>query len=299
MKRYATVLCAVMLCLCVMCGCGKEAANTPVAPDMPIASGTDESVPSEAVLTVSADELCGTYWKAVRFEGEGSAEGGDEMPMGSWNVDLFLNGDGTGRLRNTYGASYNYFRPECSWSYDEGTARLLIALSDGTAPAFSGYFTEKGLCLDYYGDKLWFEQAEMPAAGGQWCLADLVGTWTLERSEIEGCEFLAEEDGIHGSVSFFFSDPELNANYVWFDDFGNRTEFVDAAVAYQDMPLFDGGENESWCVELIVDDENVECYASIIDREKLVMLIETYEEGYEYPAISIQYFSWEGTGAVG
>lgn len=324
MKRFMAMICAALICLSAMCGCGKDAPNEngTVQPDAPAVSDADSSntenndmdgtelypvqeqeeidnLENQPNAAPSTDEIGGTYWRSVRYEGESSAEGGDEMPMGSWNVDLFLNENGTGRLRNTYGASYISFQPECEWSYDEGTSRLLLELSDETETFFHGLFTENGLRIEYYGGDLWFEQAPMPPAGGQWCLADLVGTWKLERAEIEGFEFSAEEMGMHGSVSFFFNDPELNANYVQFDDFGNRTEIVDAMVVYLDMPLFDGCVNETWCVELIGDDDSVKCYAAILDRETLVMLVEHYEEGFEYPAVSIQYFGWEGTGPVG
>lgn len=143
------------------------------------------------------------------------------------------------------------------------------------------------------------DQAGTLLAGAQWSLADLEGTWKLESAEIEGCKFSAEEEGMYGSVSFFFDDQALRANYVQSDDYGNRTEIVDAIVVYLDMPLFDGCANESWCVELIGDDDSVKCYAAILDRENLMMLVETYFDDYEYPAVSVQYFSWQGTGAVG
>lgn len=319
MKKYAVICCATLLCLCSLCGCGKEDPNESgnLSPVEPIVSDTEfgvtdsteiypvleqekiDQTENQSNVLLSADEIGGTYWQSVRFEGEGSAEGGDEMPMGSWNVDLFLNENGTGRLRNTYGASYNYFQPECEWSYDEGTSRILLKLTDGTETYIHGLLTENGLRIDYNEGDLWFEQAEVPPAGGEWCLADLVGTWKLERAEIEGFGFSAEEMGMHGSVSFFFNDPELNASYVQYDDFGNRTEMVDAMVVYLDMPLFDGCVNETWCVELIGRDDSVKCYAAILDRDTLIMLVEHYEEGFEYPAVSVQYFSWEGTGSVG
>lgn len=312
MKKMIALLCALLICLCALCGCGNDAPAETGQPGAPAANdqaddSTDypvqeqeeiDRVDTPASITLSAGEISGTYWRAVRFEGEGSAEGGDEMPIGSRNVDLFLNDDGTGRLRSTYGASYDSFQPECSWSYDEGTARLVLETSDGMA-SFGGVFTESGLCIDYNGGKLWLEQAEMPTAGGQWCLADLVGTWKLETMEIEGYALTAEEAGAHGSVSFFFLDPELNANYVQYDDFGNRTEIVDAKVVYLDMPLFDGCANQSWCVELIGDDDSVKCYAALLDRDTMVMMVEYYDEGFEYPAVSIQHFGWEGAGAVG
>lgn len=324
MKKFMAFICAALICLCALCGCGKDVpnGNDTVQPDVPAVSETDngstenndnddtgiypveeqeeiDNAENQSNTASYADKIGGTYWRAVRFEGEGSAEGGDEMPMGSWNADLFLNDDGTGRFRNTYGASYNYFQPECEWSYDEGTSRILLKLTDGTETYIHGLLTENGLRIDYNEGDLWFEQADMPPAGGEWCLADFVGTWKLERAEIEGFGFSAEEMGMHGSVSFFFNDPELNANYVQYDDFGNRTEIVDAMVVYQDMPLFDGCVNETWCVELIGRDDSVKCYAAILDRETLVVLVEHYEEGFEYPAVSVQYFRWEGTGDMG
>lgn len=335
MKKYIGLFCAVLICLFALCGCGKDEQNdNNVQPDVPAVSDADNSNTDNADINtdnsntenndtddtdlypveeqeeidkpenqpnsvISEDKIRGTYWKAVRFEGEGSAEGGDEMPMGSWDADLFLNDDGTGRFRNTYGASYNYFQPECEWSFDEGTSRILLKLTDGTETYIHGLVTENGLRIDYNEGDLWFDQAEMPAAGGEWCLADLVGTWKLEKAEIEGDQFSAEEMGIHGSVSFSFNDPELNANYVWYDDFGNRTEIVDAMVVYLDMPLVDGCVNETWCVELIGRDDNIKCYAAVLDRETMMILLETYEEGYEYPAVSVQYFHWEGTGSMG
>jgi len=323
MKKIIASICAALICFGVMSGCGKDKPDdTTVQPDVPVVSSTESSASdsndtddtgmypveeqeeidnpeNQSNSNISEEKIRGTYWKAVRFEGEGSAEGGDEMPMGSWNADLFLNENGTGRFRNTYGASYNYFQPECEWSFDEGTARLLLELSDGSGTFFHGLVTENGLRIEYNEGDLWFEQADMPPAGGQWCLADLVGTWRLERSEIEGDQFSAEEMGIHGSASFFFNDPELTANYVWYDDFGNSTEIVDAMVVYMDMPLVDGSANESWCVELIGRDDNIKCYAAVLDRETMMIMLETYEEGYEYPAVSIQYFAWEGNGPVG
>jgi len=33
--------------------------------------------------------------------------------------------------------------------------------------------------------------------------------------------------------------------------------------------------------ELIGHDDSVKCYAAILDRETLVMLVETYEEGFD------------------
>jgi len=293
MKRYIFLICVILIC---MCGCGKDTENehNVLTPVEPIVSSTDDVGPE-----FFAADLGGTYWKAVRLEGEGCFEGGDEMPIGSWNADLFLNRDGTGRFRNTYGASYNYFQPECSWSYDENTSQLSIQLSDG-AETFGGRVTRDGLCLYYYGNELWFEQAKMPAAGGEWCLADFVGTWKLDRVEIEDDAFNAEEAGVYGSVTFYFDDPALKANYVQYDDFGNRVEMVDTNVVYLDMPLFDGCANEVWSVEFAGGGDRVKGYAALLDRQTMVMLVEQYfNDEFEYPAVSVQYFTWEGTGAVG
>ncbi len=332
-KRCLAMICAVLLCLSVMCSCGKntpdDSGSLPSADTVVNDEVNEENISGEENTAAENDEtedtdlypveeqeeidqaenqpdsdgaddrLSGTYWRAVRYEGVDSAEGGDEMPMGSWDADMFFFADGTGRFRNMYGASYNWFQPEFSWSYDEGTSRILLQLSDGTETFIHGLLTENGLRVDYNEGDLWFEQAEMPQEGGQWCLADLVGTWKLVGAEIEGYKSTAEEAGMHGSVTFSFFDPELRANYVQYDDFGNRTEFVDAMVVYMDMPLFDGFVNEAWCVELIGDDNNVKCHAAMLDRENLVMLVEYYEEGYEYPAVSVQFFNWEGVGDVG
>lgn len=313
MKKHLALFLAMLICMGVLCSCGKDApdGNDSVQSDSVVSKTDDtdlypvqeqeeiDNIETQYEAAISADKIGGTYWKAVRFEGEGSAEGGDEMPMGSWDADIFFNEDGTGRFRNTYGASYNYFQPECEWSFDEGTSRLLIKLTDGSETYIHGLFTENGLRIDYNEGYLWFEQSDMPPAGGEWCLADLVGTWKLDAVEIEGYKYSAEEEGVQGSISFFFNDPELNANYVNYDDFGNRTEFVDAMVVYQDMPLVDGFVNEAWCVELIEDDDSIKCYAALTDRENLTVIVEYYDEEFEYPAVSVQFFTWEGTESVG
>ena len=323
------MLCAVILLLGCLAACGDKpetpdtgsnptgAATKPsAAPILPDGTdgdteaygGSNEPMPepvSEYAEITDAD-FADSYWVAAEFVSAGSRVEVNTMPWETWNVDLILHAEGAAKLRSIMYDAYtegSEMYTDCMWVVDEDTDELQIGLYDVETLLF-GKVKDGQLYMDYSGGTLRFERREaMPVNGDEWCTGDLVGTWKLETHEIEGYSGTAEELGMNGSISFFAAYPGLVANFVDRDSSGNETSVWNAPVVRSDMGLYDGCYNTRWTVmfELEPDEysDKVECWATLSDRDTLEVMLFTYFEGEEYPAVCIKTYSWQGDGAVG
>ncbi|MBP3415454.1 MAG: hypothetical protein J6L81_09700 [Clostridia bacterium] len=294
MKKYILLFCVMLMCVMLLFGCSDQETEKVdvVSPAQP--SSTD-AAPVVEYDPISAQELTNTYWKAVSYE---SAEAGaSAMPRDGWNVDVFLFEGGAARFRSIKNNAYTEnadIYADCNWSVDAASGELIV----GSENKLTGRFMGGKMYVDFRGGTLCLEKAEMPLPGAQWCPADLIGTWSLKSVEIEGYQYSAEEEGSHGSMSFFAGDSGITVNHVQSDVAGNVTEIVDAPVKYEETALYEGCENEVWSAMFLGDDGS-EYYVTITDRNTLRLLIFSYIAELEYPVVCYQTYAWEGTGPVG
>ncbi len=323
--RYLIVF-LIVLTLC-FCGCKKDEPSPddeviPTPEQITVVSISDsgasdsiaesesdkeevpkEDVPEEDIIhteNTSMDQYINTYWTASEFTMVEAETWTVDMPWEMWSVDIFLYEGGKCRFLSVMYDAYldgSQDYADCVWYIDESTDRLCIG-PEYSEEHVEGYIKDGRLYIDCYGGTMTFDQKEMPAPGGQWCMADLVGTWNLVSSEVEGCVYTPEADGVHGAITFHKYETELEAYYAY-EDFSGRTEVSIGVVAREDKVLYDGFDNKVWRARLVGDKENTVFYASLIDRNTMEIMIYTYFDGYEYPAVCSQIFEWEGTGAVG
>jgi len=304
MRRYISMLCVLLMLLVCLCGCGGE--DKPAAPQSPVSGNTSatddtleagEEVVEYDLLTV--DKLSDTYWKAVYLDASSTGYESHAMPWEGWSVDLFILSDGSSRFRSVMSDTYTdgaEFYSDSTWYIEADNNQLYITVWDTPEPLI-GRMMDGKLYIDYNGT-LCFEQAEMPNSGNEWCLADLEGAWQLETIEIEGYEYAASEEGRGGSICFHNDYSGITASYVQYDSYGWETSFNDAPVQYCDYALYDGCVNEKWSVQLLAEDGS-EYYAAMIDRYTLQLMIFTYFDEDEYPAVCVETYWYQGTGAVG
>jgi len=330
MKKVISMLCAIILTLGYLAACGDKPENPDTgsnptstatkpsaAPILP--GGTDDGETGAAGESndpmpesvseyneITDADFADSYWVAVEFVSTESQAEVNQMPWETWNVDLILYTEGAAKFRSIMYDVYTegaQMYSDCMWVVDEDTDELQIGLYDAETLLF-GKARDGYLYIDYSGGTLRFERREeMPINGDEWCTGDLVGTWKLESHEIEGYGGTAEELGLSGSISFFAAYPGLVANFVDRDSNGNETSAWNAPVERTDLGLYDGCYNTRWTVmfELEPDEttEKIECWATMVDRDTLEVMIFSYFEGEEYPAVCIKRYSWQGDGAVG
>lgn len=322
MKRISMVLIAVFFVLC-LAGCGKNKPEpTPTTPTssqpeqwsdivlsdsnvVPPASSelvdTDDSQEEPAEEKISAEMLENTCWTASELTIIEAETWTVEMPWTGWSVDIILNKQGKCRFLSVIHDSYlegSQDYADSRWYVDQETNRLCIELGNNEE-RIEGYIRDGKLYMDCYNGIMAFEQKEMPAPGGQWCMGDLEGSWSLESIEIEGYESSAEDEGMHGAISFLRTDTGYIAYYTNETASGDRTELEILEILYKPEALYYGCPNETWCGELVQDDKSTEYYAAITDRNTLKLLVYTYYDDMEYPAVCCQTYKWEGTGPVG
>ncbi len=326
MKRVISMLCAAMLCLGCLAACGDkpeapETGNTAVTENTkpsvtPILPGGEEDAAGEShepmpepvseYDEITDADFADSYWVAVEFVSTESQVEVNQMPWETWNVDLILYAEGAAKFRSIMYDAYTEgakMYADSGWVVDEDTDELQIGLYDAETMLF-GKVKDGYLYIDYSGGTLRFERGEeMPANGGEWCAADLVGTWALETHEIDGYAETAEELGMSGSISFFEAYPGLAANFVNHDIAGNESFVWNAPVESSPMALHDGCANEQWSVMFYLEPDEFsykkECCATMLDRDTLAVMLFSYYEGDEYPAVCYQTYSWQGEDAVG
>ena len=326
MKRVISLLCAVILTLGCLAACGDKPdvsdtgsnptgtatkpSATPILPggDDDAAGESHEPMPepiSEYDEITDAD-FADTYWVAVEFVSTESQVEVNQMPWETWNVDLILYAEGAAKFRSVMYDAYTEgaeMYADSGWVVDEDTDELQIGLYDAETMLF-GKVKDGSLYIDYSGGTLRLERSETePINGDEWCTGDLVGTWALETHEIEGYGGTAEEFGLMGSISFFAAYPGLVANFVNHDAAGNETSVWGAPVERTDLGLYDGCYNTRWTVMFYLEPDEIsykrECWATMVDRDTLEVMIFSYYEGDEYPTVCFQTYSWQGDGAVG
>ncbi|MBR3706594.1 MAG: hypothetical protein IKM19_06460 [Firmicutes bacterium] len=296
---------ALICCLGFMYGC-SDSPQEPDKPDVPPDGPQNQT--EEVHDPVTEADLADTYWVAREYiatEIENRPDTVYEMPHEGWNVDLILYKEGAARLRSVKDYAYveeTAVFADASWTVGtDGKTLILSEYAGGSGETLTGWMQEGKLYLSDGTGTFIMEKGSMPVNGAEWLPADMVGIWKLSTNEIEGYVETAEELGIEGYLSFSAYDGGLAADYYTSDDSGILTEVFADQVKYEEMSLHEGCANEVWSVSFTSEDGLTECYATIIDRDTLRMMIFTYLDGMEYPAVAVQNFLWQGngSGAVG
>lgn len=167
MKRR---LCALGLALMLsLTACGRDT------------DGQTESSPSpENTANSTESGLGGTYWTAVRLESEDESTGeagSSALPSEERWADLWLNADGSVLYRDVRNCFYVAEIRDGRWQQEGSTLCLTASDPNATYSAIDGYLEGEQLVLEYNSQRLYLEQAEQPAPGGELCVADMQGTW--------------------------------------------------------------------------------------------------------------------------
>jgi hypothetical protein len=277
-------------------GCGEDPQGQEGSADDP--QKTIETADTE----LSEATLSNTYWTAVRYSKSGSEEI-LELPEGR-STDLIILEEGAARFRNT--KNYTYIEEtavfaDSTWDIDDDGNTFSLSVYD-SQEKLTGWLEEGKLLITTGQETFIMEKGDLPVSGAEWLMADLAGNWKLVTSEIEGYEATAEELGLEGSVSFLPADDmRMAVDYWLLDEYGNETFAFGENIEYKEEQLHEGCENESWIVSFASEDGKTEYYATMKNRDYLRMMIFSYMEDMEYPAVVVQNFLWQGngSGAVG
>ena len=305
MMRKIMIL-ALLCCLGFMYGCSGSPQN-PDDPEVP--EDGPQSQTEDVHDPVTEADLVDTYWIAREYiatEIENRPDTVYEMPHEGWKADLIIYKEGAARLRSVKDFSYvkeTAVFADASWTVGSDAKSLILSeYEDGAGQSLTGWMQEGKLYLSDGTGIFIMEKGTMPVGGAEWLPADLAGNWKLVTSEIEGYEATAEELGLEGSISFLPADDmRMAVDYWLLDEYGNETFAFDESIEYKEEQLHEGCENESWIVSFASEDGKTEYYATMINRDYLRMMIFSYMEDMEYPAVAIQNFLWQGngSGAVG
>lgn len=115
------------------------------------------------------------------------------------------------------------------------------------------------------------------------------GSWVLYSGEIEGYRDTAKELGLDVQLVIYGEDK---ADIIWKDTYNDENDFsfIGMDVVFNDFALYNGCANDKWCADLITGDESREFCAALTGPDEIEMLVFSYFEGEEYPAVFMANF---------
>ena len=257
----------------------KEPVTPPVIP---------EAVPEETPLGEQD-----SYWVATA-----EIAWGTEYPMGSgdWTVDLLIRADGTGRLRDVRNGLYLIDENDLQLRWEKAEDGALLFYNNTLPdPVIQAVWEDGILTANYIGTTL--KMVEAPLPDTLCSPAELVGTWLLASTEVEGYESDAAPWQMEGIV-FKQVCPEdtltLQADLIRSVPFEETELLQDQELELLNGLPFTTGINDTWSVRIghaaeLEDNgapKQVEYYATLTDRDTLVL--QHYYNLDGYPAVSYQ-----------
>ncbi len=300
---------AALLCLLLplaLASCGKKGnENGSSGALQPVNEGSStysDALPeSTSEQKESEDPWTNTCWQANRYtiNREGQILEGT-LPEEDWTIELYLLEDGAARYREWKPQTFDYIgpyhlllgiTPDCFW-YPDGSGGFFLSTEDSRtnedAVFAQGYMENGQLRLELFGDRFWLEQQPMPARGGEYCMADLLGQWhmvsgeTVTEGESEVWTFTAGEMEINRTLTFHSSWDDEEPNGVDFYDEWHPGYFREARAMtadYQETPVYAGCGNEAWCLRLSGAEPvyqnymEEEFYVTVLDEDTLLFQV--------------------------
>lgn len=297
MKKQITWLLIAAVCICALQGCSfdlggllqQEAEPTP--PVSAVSATDGKSHQSEAENDAFAES--DTYWVAQSYCEEGQTKP-TVMDAASWSLDLLIRVDGTACFRDVHDG----------WFLMEDADQYLVweGSADGTLTFYNSVYAQPTLQaklagdvleVDYRGITLTMKQQPLPKAAGElYCPAQLVGTWVMVTGETEGMPWECMP-GTMDSIVFrtvsTASAVVLEADLQWLEADGTQMYASRGCqLKLQSEALYDGCENEAWCVQIVDEASSMDIYATMISYD--VLMVQRYYTLDEAPAVSTQFY---------
>lgn len=268
MKRR---LCALGLALILsLTACGGEKT--------PTQSGTSSqepvSVPAAPVRQEETrDPFSGTYWTAVLWELEDEATGEMESSASPTEMrwaDLWLNEDGSVLYREVINSFYTAEIHDGQWQAEGNDLHLTASDPEAAYPtkaALDGCLENDTLVFEYNSRRLYLEQAEPPAPGGELCVADVQGTWKqtgVQEDSLAAClyvdEYWADWDSGYQPTATLYTAEKLDYYVPEYD------RYEDLKLEVLDTPI-EGLTNQCWSLRLYNGD--AEFLVTLTDMDTL------------------------------
>lgn len=295
MKRKVIVLLIALLFGLTACG------NTPGtdAPSTGNGDGKGDLPPASATADAS-------YWTAVRYETYNPSYGRTEiskMPTEKWSADLYLNKDGTALFREVIGDCYSSCLFDATWWLGaDSTLRVTGENYYGDIISMDGRKEPDGTVTlkTPYDNIFYFEPAECPPPGGEFCIADLEGIWRMTDVEAEGISHTAAEEHTASILSFerwwdgtagddcLLRAKRYYATGIDTSDPEYQTE-KELSVERLDEPLASNPSNELWSARLFKEGSDTEYIAALTDRDTLCFTERSKKDGVKAASRIITY----------
>lgn len=253
-------LCALGLALILsLTACGGDTGG-PAQPDPP---------PGDTAET-SEGGLGGTYWTAVRWELEDEYTGeaaSSAFPTEERWADLWLHEDGSVLYREVMNCFYNVEIHDGQWRQDGNALYLTASDPEAVYPAIDGYLEGDTLVLAYNSQRFYLEQTELPAPGGELCVADVQGTWKqtgVREDSLAACLHVDEHWVDWGSgyqpTATLYTAEKLDYYVPEYD------RYEDLELEVLDTPI-EGLSNQCWSLRLY--NEEAEFWVTLTDMDTL------------------------------
>lgn len=196
-----------------------------------------------------------TYWVATAWHSEDTGDGG-VFAQQEWAMDLTVYVDGTACFRDVregINLTEDSYR-SMFWERSE-SGEYLFYSKLSPEPILRGTWHDGSFALDYFGLTLAVEPREMPRTAGERCSpAELAGTWLMVTQEENGCTAEAmpwDYSSLVLEVAYAEEGMMLTADMEQRNYDGQLLfHSYDREVTVENQPMFDGCENEAWCVSL-------------------------------------------------
>lgn len=290
MRKWIALL-LVLLLTGGMTACASQQGPVSTAP-----TGTETT--EDRYVPIGNED---TYWVAKSYRSDdGEGEKVQNLDPKQWAMDLLVRVDGTACFRDIHEGIclMDDSCLELIWERT-GEGDFLFYCVLYPQPILRGSYDGGVLSLEYWEATLEMEQKPIPQTAGQrHAPAELAGTWVMVSGETEGYVWEAmpaELSSLVFKMTAYDGPLVMTADMEERDYFGNM-RYCDYGLATQVLsePLYEGCENEAWCIrigEASPKDENgfptqTEYYATLLSGDTL--LLQRYYTMDGYPAISHQ-----------
>ena len=306
MRKIGVCLLTIAIVLGCLVGCNggaqpidTEPSISPTSPTKETESEKTEPTQSEKMELVVDED---SYWVAETYyseDGEG-AEGPHMLEPEVWFIDLMLYADGTARFRdireNVCLMDDSYLN--LTWEREEN-GHFVFYSKIYSRPVLDGVYENGVLLVEYMGMTLTMKQIpEITIVNQESLPAELVGTWLMVSTEVEGGQWEAMPEILSSlvfRVTAYDGPLELRADLEDMDYYGTMNDAThDQPVSILNEVLYDGCGNNSWSIRIGPEspkDENgypteTEFYATLVDYNTL--LLQRYYTMDGYQAVSYQ-----------
>lgn len=304
MKKLVISILILGLIISLLAGCREERpVVTTTEPAEPPATTASTPKQTEPPATEPAEPSLGaedSYWVGASVT-EYVSQDGKTVETVEWVLDLLIRADGKARFRDVFSQFYLADEMDLYLRWEQAQdGSLLFYTSAQKEPIIQATRNGDGLSVDYRGILVEMTRERVPETAGElYSPAELVGTWVMTFTEIEGAAMEAppwQLESIWFKQVYQNETPTLLADMTQVWPYGETEVQQDLQLEYLEEPLYEGCGNEDWSVRVGPASPRspdgyptgTEIYVTLLDHN--TMLMQRYFTIEGAPAVSYQTF---------